>query len=111
MRRGQRRLLCYFTTVLAIETLDPAGRIDQPLGAGIKGMAIRANLDVQFVHRRARLKRVAACAGYYAAMVFRMNSGFHLLLFLRTILSSGGKLLNSPLETAAACSLFDLGLG
>jgi hypothetical protein len=101
MRRGQRRLLCYFTTVLAIETLDPAGRIDQPLRASIEGMAIRADFDVQFVHGRARLKRVATSAGYYAAMVFRMDSGFHLLPSLPSILSSGGKPLNSALIAAA----------
>jgi hypothetical protein len=83
-------LLCYFTTVLAIEPFDPAGRIDQPLRAGVEGVAIRANLDVQLAHRGARLERVSACAGYYAAMVFRMDSGFHLLPSLRSILSSGG---------------------
>jgi hypothetical protein len=108
MRRGQRRLLCYFTTVLAIETLDPAGRVDQPLGAGIEGMAIRADFDVQLVHRRTRLKRIAACAGDYATMVFGMNSGFHFLPFPPSILSSGGGPLNSPLEKSR--SLFDLGL-
>jgi hypothetical protein len=89
MRRGQRRLLCYFTTVLAIEALDAAGGVDQPLRAGVEGMATLADLDMQFSHRGARLKRVAACASNYAAMVFGMNSGFHLLPSLRDIVSSG----------------------
>jgi hypothetical protein len=79
VRRGQRRLLCYFTTVLAIEALDPAGRVNQPLRASVERMAIRADFDVQLVDRRARLKRVAACAGNHAAMIFRMDSGFHFL--------------------------------
>jgi hypothetical protein len=72
-------LLCFFTTVLAIETLDSASRIDQPLRAGIEGMAIRADFDLQLVDRRTRLERVAAGASNYASMVFGMDSGFHWL--------------------------------
>ena len=77
-------LLCDRTcaAVLAIEALDPAGGIDQSLRAGIEGVAVRAYFDVQLAHRRARHERVAACAGNYAAMVFRVNPGFHLLSFL-----------------------------
>jgi hypothetical protein len=80
-------LLCFFTTVLAIETLDSASSIDQPLRAGIEGMAVRADFDLQLVDRRARLERVAAGASNYASMVFGMDSGFHWLPSLGGILS------------------------
>ena len=35
--------------VLAIEALDAAGGIDQALRASIKGMALRADLDVELL--------------------------------------------------------------
>ena len=64
-------------TVLAVEPLNAAGGIDEALGAGVKGMAFRANLDVKLLQSRARFKGVAACTGYDAAAVFGMDSRFH----------------------------------
>jgi hypothetical protein len=101
-------LLCYFTTVLAIETLDTAGGVDQPLRASVERMAIRADLDMQLAHRCASLERVAACASYYAAMVFRMDSGFHLIPSVRPILSSdSGATQFAPFKATTATD-FDL---
>ena len=67
-------------TVLAIEALHPAGGINEPLGAGVEGMAFRAHLDADIRHRRMRFENVPAGAGHYAAAIFRMNSSFHLTL-------------------------------
>ena len=63
--------------VFAVEPLDAACGIDEALGAGVKGMAFRANLDVKLFQSRARFKGVAACTGYDAAAVFGMDSRFH----------------------------------
>src|ERR1017187_2374671 len=63
--------------VLAIKPLDAPGCIDQPLRASVKGMTLRADLDVQLLERRARLEGIAARTGYCAAAVFRMDSSFH----------------------------------
>jgi hypothetical protein len=67
-------------TVLAIEALHPAGGINEPLGAGVEGVAFRADLDADIRHRRMRFKNVPAGAGHYAAAIFWMNSSFHLTL-------------------------------
>ena len=67
-------------TVLAIEALHPAGGINEPLGAGVEGMAFRADLDADIRHRRMRFENVPAGAGHYAAAIFWMNSSFHLTL-------------------------------
>lgn len=64
--------------VLAVESLDSSGSIDQPLLAGVKRMAIRAHFDMHLVNGRTRFKGVAACACHYAAMVFGMDCSFHL---------------------------------
>ena len=63
--------------VLAVEPFDAAGGIDEALGAGVKGMAFRANLDMKLFQSRARFKGVAACTSYDAAAVFGMDSRFH----------------------------------
>jgi hypothetical protein len=65
-------------SVPALEAFDASRGIDQPLLAGVKGMAPRANLDVQLADRRAGLESVPAGAGDHAAVVFGVNSGFHL---------------------------------
>jgi hypothetical protein len=67
-------------TVLAIEALHPAGGINEPLGAGVEGMAFRADLDADIRHRRMRFEDVPAGAGHYAAAILWMNSSFHLTL-------------------------------
>ena len=69
--------------VLALEALHPAGRIDQPLRAGVKGMAIRAHLDPDVGQRRMRLEGIAARASHHGAAVFWMDSSFHLTLYDR----------------------------
>lgn len=71
--------------VLALESLDTAGRIDEPLLARIERMAVRANFDMKLSERGARFKSVPACAGYHASAVFRMGFGFHLTRRDRTI--------------------------
>src|SRR5258708_25368984 len=63
--------------VLAIEPLDAPCGIDQALCASVKGMALRADLDVKLFERRARFEGVAARTDYSAAAVFRMDSSFH----------------------------------
>src|SRR5713226_6127911 len=67
----------FLDAVLAIEALDAACGIDQPLRASIKRMALRANLDVQLFGRRMRFERVATRTSHYAAAVFGMDSRFH----------------------------------
>jgi hypothetical protein len=74
LRRLFGRLL---DAVLAIEPLDAPRGIDQALCASVKGMALRADLDVKLFERRARFEGVAARTNYSAAAVFRMDSSFH----------------------------------
>ena len=74
LRRLFGRLL---DAVFAIEPLDAPRGIDQALCASIKGMALRANLDVKLFERRARFEGVAAGTDDSAAAVFRMDSSFH----------------------------------
>jgi hypothetical protein len=73
-RRLLGRLL---DAVLAIEPLDAPSGIDQALCASIKRMALRADLDLKLLERRARFKGVAARTDYSAATVFGMDSSFH----------------------------------
>src|SRR5260370_32508411 len=72
-----RLLAGLLDAVLAVEPLNAARGIDEALGAGVKGMAFRANLDVQLFQSRAGFKGVAACASHDAAAVFGMDSRFH----------------------------------
>jgi hypothetical protein len=64
--------------VAPVEALDPARGIDEALLSGVKRMALGTDFDVEFAHRRAGLKSVAARAGNNAATVFGMDCGFHL---------------------------------
>ena len=66
--------------VLPVEALDPTGRVDESLCARIERMAVRAHLDLNLGECRARFERIAACAGYFAAAVFGMDSSFHWLI-------------------------------
>ena len=72
-----RLLTGLLDAVLAVETLDATRGIDEALGAGVKRMAFRANLDMKLFQSRARFKGVAACTSYDAAAVFGMDSRFH----------------------------------
>jgi hypothetical protein len=75
---GFRRLFGrLLDAVLAIEPLDASRCIDQTLRASVKRMALRADLDVKLLERRARFESVAAGADNCAAAVFRMYSSFH----------------------------------
>src|SRR5260370_29775310 len=78
-----RLLAGLLDAVLAAERLDAARGIDEALGAGIKRMAFRANLDMKLFQSRARFKGVAACAGHDAAAVFGMDSSFHFYFYSR----------------------------
>jgi hypothetical protein len=84
-----RLLTRLLDAVLAVEPLHAARGIDEALGAGIKRMAFRANLDVKLLQSRARFKGVAACASYDAAAVFGMDSRFHFHFYSRFSCSIG----------------------
>src|SRR5204863_3756225 len=61
----------------ALETLYTATRVDELLAAGVEGMALGTDLDVQLGLRRARCELVAARAGDVRFYVFGMNSCLH----------------------------------
>src|SRR5260370_39195887 len=63
--------------VLAIEPLDATRGIDQALCASIKRMALRADLYVKLLERRARFEGVAARTDHRAAAGIRLGSSFH----------------------------------
>ncbi len=64
--------------VAATEFLDPAGRIEDFLLAGIERVAFRANIDVQLAFvRRARLKGVSTTANNLHNVIVRMNFCLH----------------------------------
>ena len=70
-------------TVLLIELLDAASRINDLLFAGVERMAGSAHFDMQrLLHRRSGREGVAAGAGHRDFVVCRMDVGFHLVLFL-----------------------------
>ena len=58
---------------LRLKRSTPSGGINQPLLAGIVGMAVRAHFDLDFAQRRAGFKGIAAGAGDHAAAVFGMD--------------------------------------
>jgi hypothetical protein len=64
-------------SIPALEPLDAASGIDQALLSSVERMALGTDFDVEFAHRRAGLKRVAAGAGNHAATVYGMDCGFH----------------------------------
>ena len=61
------------------ERLDAPGSINKLQLAGVEGMAIAANIDLQFLARASRLKRVAATACDRRFEVFGMNFFLHRL--------------------------------
>ena len=61
----------------ALEPLDAAPGIDQLLLAGVEGMALGADLDVEIRLRRARVELVSARAAHVGEDVLGMNSLFH----------------------------------
>jgi hypothetical protein len=69
--------------VLAFETFDAPGGIDQALLPGIEGMAVRAYFNANFRQSGTRFKGIAACAGNPAAAVYRMGISFHFLCVSR----------------------------
>src|SRR5258707_976845 len=75
LRRGARRV--GLDPVLPAEALDAAGRVHELLLAGEEGMAVRADLDVDYLfHGGARLDHVAAYANDLRVVV----AGMHVLL-------------------------------
>ena len=63
--------------VFLLELLNSAGRINIFELAGIKRMAIAANVDLQFLTRTTRRKRMATTARDLRFIIFRMNIFFH----------------------------------
>ena len=63
--------------VFAFEALDSSSRVDKPLCACVKRMAVRTNLDVNLRQRRMGFEGIAAGTGHLAAAVFGMDSSFH----------------------------------
>src|SRR5256885_5711855 len=67
----------------AFEALDAAAAADGSLLAGVRGMALRADLDLNRGPRRARLERRAAVgAADGRSRQLWMDSGFHRFPFL-----------------------------
>jgi hypothetical protein len=66
-----------FHSVLALEAFDPSRGIDQTLLPGVKGVTIRAHLDVNLRQGGTGFESIAACTGYKAAAVSGVNSRFH----------------------------------
>src|SRR5258708_7461283 len=75
--------------VLLLEAVDAAGRVDQLLLAGEEGMALRADVDAQFLLRGARGPGLAARAVDRDLLILRMNVWFHEL-------TSNGRMLSDP---------------
>jgi hypothetical protein len=74
-----KRLSFGFATVLAIESLDSTGCIDELLLACEEGVAIGADFKPDFRLRGARLPGLAARAMHGRLHIFRMNIGLHFL--------------------------------
>src|SRR6185295_2174710 len=74
---GRRRARPALDAVLAVEPLDPTGRVHQLLLAGEERMARRADLDVDGRDRGARLDDMAAGADDRRLVVPRMNTFLH----------------------------------
>jgi hypothetical protein len=66
-----------FDAVSSLEALDAAGGVDDLLLAGVQGMAVGANLDMDFGARGTGLDPEAAGAHDCALLVCWMNSLFH----------------------------------
>jgi len=75
-RESERRSLG-FDAVSSLEALDTAGGVDDLLLSGVQGMAVGANLDMDFGARGAGLDPEAAGAHDCALLVCWMNSFFH----------------------------------
>lgn len=66
---------------LLLEFVDSADGVDELLLAGVKGMAIRAQLDSDLLFRRAGCKRVPAGTNYLGIReISRMYTLFHSLI-------------------------------
>lgn len=64
-------------TVLAVESFDAAGRVNQLLLAGEKRMTTGTDLQPDFRLRRTRLPRLTACAVNGGGNIFWMNIRLH----------------------------------
>src|SRR3989442_12256030 len=85
----------------ALEALHAAAAIHQLLPARVEGVAIRADLDMQLLARRARDELVAACAAHVGLDV----AGMDLRLHRRPILAVGGGPAAAPLSRRSPASL------
>lgn len=79
--RDQKLLISGLIRRLAVtsfELSDPAAGIKNLLLAGVEGVAVRADVDLQVLaHGRARLEGIAASAGNVDLGVFGMDGRFH----------------------------------
>ncbi len=66
---------------LLLELVDPPSRIDVFQLAGVKGMALAANVDLQLGTHATRLEGVSTAARDRRFLVFGMNIGFHVFYF------------------------------
>lgn len=65
-------------SVFLAELVHATAGIDDLLLAGIEGMAVRADFDLQVVTQSGtRLERVAAGTGHHRVFVLRMDIRFH----------------------------------
>src|SRR4030067_1487359 len=64
-------------SVLLLDLLDPARRVDQLLPAGEERMAVRADGHLDLLDRGHRLDGVSACALDLRRPVFRVDVRFH----------------------------------
>ena len=77
-RRRRAQALRRAGRVLLAELIDPTAGVDDFLLAGIKRMAVGADLDLKVLtDGRAGLEHVPAGAGHVDFLIFGMDAGFH----------------------------------
>ena len=73
-----RHTVCLLHAVLAVEAIDPASRIEHLLLTGIKGVALRADFNVEvFIQRGSGRERLSTAAGNLDIGVVWVRIGLH----------------------------------
>src|SRR3954468_22968230 len=85
----------------ALEPLYPATRVDELLLPGVERVAVRADLDVQLLLRRARLELVSARAVDGCEHVLGMDAGLHRRARIAAVVSAA----TLPPETTTPTAL------
>jgi len=70
-------LLRLAASLAAAETLNATTGVDQLLPPGVKGVAVRADLDVDLALSRTRRELIAAGAADVSFLILRMDIGLH----------------------------------